>query len=92
MRRKSVRARAQMTESLIQEFLKGEPPNADEKRRWIKTVWFGEVRARAHGAAIKALCQGNDSRGSAATFCPLRKLWGTGSVEQVPVEIRIAAR
>jgi hypothetical protein len=73
-----------MTETLIDEFLKGEPPNADEKRKWIKKVWFGEVRVRAHSAEIKALCQGNDARGSAATFCPIRKLWGTGSYEQVP--------
>lgn len=75
-----------MSDDLIQEFLKGQTPNQDERRKWFKNVWFGEVHYhnRQFQPQIKALCQGEDPRGSAATFCPVRKLWGTGSFEQVP--------
>lgn len=75
-----------MSDEIIRLFLEGEPPNNDEKRRWIKKVWFGEVafHNRRFQPEVKALCQGDDARGSAATFCPIRKLWGTGSFDQVP--------
>lgn len=74
-----------LQQSIVDAFVEGDdvPEDARVFRKWIRKVWWGSSHIYSR-VEVKRLCCGDDESRKATAFDPVRKLWGTYALENVP--------